>query len=104
VSIGYSWAFYIYSDMIAVTRDVGIQTSRCACGNTDEMSRANCHTTVLESANGFPLRRFDASSPSKWNLALLCLPKHPDFDKEMKPVEHINYLKIKTSGQGEGHC
>jgi len=46
------------------------------------------------------MQRFSAASESKWNLALLCLPKHPRFDNEVENVKHINYLSVESTVPG----
>jgi hypothetical protein len=87
--------------MGAVTHDVHIQRSRCDCASDNKSKKENCHSTVVESSLKFPLHRFSARSESQWNLALLCLPKHPEFDKKVEIVKHINYLNMETSGLGK---
>ena len=87
----------------AVTHDVHVMPKRCDCGSDNKLKKDKCHFTVLESSLKFPMHRFSAPSESKWNLAFLCLPKHPEFDKRMENVEHINYLCIETFFLGKGH-
>ena len=93
---------YAYLLTCVVTHDVHVLPKRCDCGSDKESKKGNCHFTVLESSLKFPMHRFSAPSEPKWTLALLCLPKHPEFDKQMENVKHINYLSIETSVLGKG--
>jgi hypothetical protein len=86
---------------MAVTHDVRVQRSRCDCGSDNRAKKENCRATVLESSLRFTMQRFSALSESQWNLALICLPKHPEFDGKMETVKHINYLNMETSGLGK---
>jgi hypothetical protein len=84
-----------------VTHDVHIQRSRCDCASDNKSKKDRCRSTILESALKFPLHRFSVQAESQWNLALLGLPKHPEFDKKVENVKNINYLNIETAGLGK---
>lgn len=84
-----------------MTHDVRIQRSRCDCGSDNKSKKENCRSTILDSSLKFTVQRSSARSESQWNLALLSLSKHPEFDKKMEAVKHVNYLSLETAGLGK---
>lgn len=84
----------------AVTQSVKIKPERCACGSRKEEQRAKCKQTFLGSTKDFPLWQFSTSTESQWNLALLSRPQHPEFERNVEKVKHVNYLGIETKVSG----
>jgi hypothetical protein len=91
---------------IAVTQDVTIKKKRCDCGEDKLDKREACRYTVLESESSkrpFPLRKMSVpgDKPTTWNLALLGLPQHPDFNDTFEKVKDVKWLSIELNPEGK---
>jgi hypothetical protein len=65
--------------------------------------REACKYTVLESSSSkFQVRRFSVPSekPTSWNLSLLGLPKHPEFDR-LDEVKNVSWISIEMNPESK---
>ena len=88
-----------------MTPDIRVQKKRCDCNPGNSVEKQNsCKYTVLESSGGsISLRKYSVpiNKPSQWNLALVGLPRHPNFDKLFEEVSSVSYMSIQMEPEGE---